>query len=101
MMRLGRGISGVRLAFGVAAPALMAACTMMPEGVDEQAITRYESAVHSLGCTLVTEPDYMAAGLQTGLSRAQLMDITSYKLSSGGAERLPDGGIALTTGACA
>ncbi|MFO7758427.1 MAG: hypothetical protein R6V26_08105 [Roseovarius sp.] len=100
-MRLGRGFSGVRLALGLAAPGLFAACTMMPEGVDEQAISRYDSAVQSLGCTLVSEPDYLAAGLQTGLSRAQLTDITSYKLSSGGAEQLPDGGVELTTGACA
>jgi hypothetical protein len=30
-----------------------------------------------------------------------VLDITAYKLTSGGAERLPDGGVKLTTGACA
>jgi hypothetical protein len=90
-----------RAAAAVCVAAAISACTMVPEGVGEEDLARFDSAVESLGCTLVTESDYMAAGLQTGLSRAQLMDVTSYKLSSGGAERLPDGGIALTTGACA
>lgn len=82
-------------------PLVVAACATIPEGVTEQDVARYDAAVVSLGCTLVTEPDYMAAGLQTGLSRAQLMDITAYKLSSDDAVRRPGGGIKLTTGACA
>jgi hypothetical protein len=80
---------------------LTAACALPPEGVSEAALARYDSAVTSLGCTLVTEPDYLAAGIQTGLTREQLLEVTAYKLSSGAAERLPDGGIKLTTGACA
>ncbi|MEI4231871.1 hypothetical protein [Roseovarius sp. D22-M7] len=91
----------LRPALGLGALGLIAACTMIPESVEEQDIARYDAAVASLGCTLVTESDYMAAGLQTGLSRAQLMDITAYKLSSDGAVRLPAGGVELTTGACA
>lgn len=97
--------SGLRAAWRVilcgAAPALLAACATIPEGVTEGDVARYDAAVQSLGCTLVTEPDYMAAGLQTGLSRPQLMDITAYKLASEDAVRRPGGGIALTTGACA
>jgi len=95
------GRSALRLALGLGVFGLIASCTMIPEGVDEQDIARYDTAVASLGCTIVTESDYMAAGLQTGLSRAQLMDVTAYKLSSDGAARLPDGGVELTTGACA
>jgi len=91
----------MRRALGLGAFGLIAACTMIPEGVDEQDIARYDAAVASLGCTIVTESDYMAVGLQTGLSRAQLTDITAYKLSSEGAVRRPAGGVELTTGACA
>ena len=91
----------LRVAMGVAAPALLVACATVPEGISEQDLGRYDAAVASLGCTLVTEPDYLAAGMQTGLSRAQLLDVTAYKLSSDAARRLPGGGIELTTGACA
>lgn len=91
----------LRLVVGVAAPLALVACATVPEGVSEQDLARYDSAVQSLGCTIVTEPDYLAVGMQTGLSRAQLLDITAYKLSSHAAKRLPDGGVELTTGACA
>lgn len=85
----------------LAALALMAGCALPPQGVSKEDIALYDAAAASLGCTMVTEPDYLAAGIQTGLQRQQLLDITAYKLSSGGAVRLPDGGIKLTTGACA
>lgn len=98
---LGRGNSALRLALGLGAFSLIAACAIRPESVSEEDIAGYDSAVESLGCSVVTESDYMAVGLQTGLSREQLMDITAYKLSSEDAVRLPDGGIELTTGACA
>lgn len=76
-------------------------CALPPEGVGQEDLARYDAAAKSLGCRLVTEPDYLAAEIQTGLVRQQLLDITAYKLSSGGAVRLPDGGVKLTTGACA
>jgi hypothetical protein len=49
----------------------------------------------------VTEGDFLAMEMQTGLARQQLLDITGRYLSTGGAERLPGGGVKLTTGACA
>lgn len=90
-----------RLVPALAALGLTAACALPPEGVSKEELALYDGAVTSLGCTLVTEPDYLAAGLQTGLTRQQLLDVTAYKLASGAAERLPEGGIKLTTGACA
>ena len=92
-------MSRICLALGLLG--LTAACALPPDGVSETDLARYDAAVTSLGCTLVTEPDYLAAGIQTGLTREQLLEVTAYKLSSGGAERLPEGGIKLTTGACA
>ncbi len=83
------------------ASGFLAGCALPPEGVGQEGIARYDAAAKSLGCQLVTEPDYLAAEIQTGLKRQQLLDITAYKLSSGGAVRLPDGGVKLTTGACA
>ncbi|MGX0977986.1 putative lipoprotein YajG [Roseovarius sp. MBR-51] len=85
----------------LAALALVAGCALPPQGVTQQDIALYDAAAASLGCSMVTEPDYLAAEIQTGLERQQLLDITAYKLSSGGAVRLPDGGVKLTTGACA
>ncbi len=80
---------------------ITAACALPPQGVSQQDLALYDSAAASIGCTMVTESDYLAAGIQTGLTRQQLLDITAYRLSSGGAERLPGGGVKLTTGACA
>ncbi len=80
---------------------LTAACALPPQGVSQQDLVLYDTAAASIGCAMVTESDYLAAGIQTGLTRQQLLDITAYRLSSGGAERLPGGGVKLTTGACA
>lgn len=80
---------------------LITACTLPPEGLSENDLARYDASVASLGCTLVTEPDYLAAGIQTGLTRQQLLDVTAYRLATDGAVRLPEGGVKLTTGACA
>lgn len=80
---------------------LATACGLPPQGVSQQDLALYDSAVSSVGCKMVTESDYLATEIQTGLARQQLLDITAYKLSSGAAERLPGGGVKLTTGACA
>ena len=89
-------------AAGLCAAALvLGACAMPPQGTSPQDIANYEAAVATIGCTLVTEPDYLAVGLQTGLSREQLLGITQYQLAADRAESLPEGGIKLTTGVCA
>jgi hypothetical protein len=79
----------------------LAACALPPQGTTPQDIANYEAAVASIGCDLVTEPDYLAVGIQTGLSREQLLGITQYQLAADRAVSLPEGGIKLTTGACA
>ena len=83
------------------AAVFLAACAIPPQGTTPQDIANYEAAVASIGCTLVTEPDYLAVGLQAGLSREQLLGITQYQLAADRAESLPEGGIKLTTGVCA
>ena len=87
--------------FAGACLGLTAACALPPPGVSTQDIAAYDTAVASVGCTLVGESDYLPVEFQTGLTRQQVLDITAYKLTSGGAERLADGGVKLTTGACA
>ncbi|MGR3526732.1 MAG: hypothetical protein ACU0CT_12070 [Paracoccaceae bacterium] len=79
---------------------LLAACAVPPQGTSPQDIANYEAAVASIGCSLVTEPDYLAVGLQTGLSREQLLGVTQYQLAARRAVSLPEGGIKLTTGVC-
>jgi hypothetical protein len=93
------GLLRFSLLFGAAG--ILAACDMPPQGTTPQDIANYETAVASIGCQLVTEPDYLAVGIQTGLSRDQLLDMTRYQLSARRAVSLPEGGIKLTTGACA
>ncbi|NCQ24230.1 MAG: hypothetical protein COW54_02000 [Rhodobacteraceae bacterium CG17_big_fil_post_rev_8_21_14_2_50_63_15] len=90
-----------KVVFSSAGLALATACSLPPQGVSPQQLALYDAAAASVGCTMVSESDYLAAELQTGLSRQQLLDITAYKLSSGAAERLPGGGVKLTKGACA
>lgn len=89
------------IALVLAGCGLVAACGLPPQGVSQQDLALYDTAARSLGCKLVTEGDYLAAEIQTGLARQQLLDITAYRLSSGGAVKLPEGGVKLTTGACA
>ena len=84
-----------------AALLLVTACAVPPSGTTPQDIANDEAAVASIGCSLVTEPDYLAVGLQTGLTREQLVEMTQYQLAAKRAETLPAGGIKLTTGVCA
>ena len=79
----------------------LSACAVPPQGTNAQDIANYAAAVASIGCSLVTEPDYLAVGLQTGLSREQLLAMTQYQLTARRAVSLPEGGIKLTTGVCA
>ncbi|MFU8864865.1 MAG: hypothetical protein ACNA7O_13200 [Rhodobacterales bacterium] len=91
-----------RLAGLVLVPGLfLAACDMPPEGTDAQDIANYEAAVASIGCNLITEPDYLAVAFQTGLTRDQVMEMTQFQLAARRAETLPEGGVKLTTGVCA
>ncbi len=81
---------------------LMAACgATSPGGISEANIQAYMAAVASIGCELRYDSDYAPVEFQTGLSQAQVLEITTYMLSRGRAVRLPEGGVRLTTGACA
>ena len=91
----------LRLTLLAGAAVVLAGCDTPPQGTTPQDIANYETAVASIGCALVTEPDYLAVGIQTGLSREQLLEMTRYQLSVRRAVSLPEGGIKLTTGACA
>ncbi|SFD81760.1 hypothetical protein [Roseivivax sediminis] len=84
----------------LAALSLIAACAMPPEGTDEQDLAAFDSAVSSVGCDLRTESEYLAVELQTGLTRAQLGEMSQYKVETGSAVRLEGGGVRLTTGPC-
>ncbi len=79
----------------------LAACAATPPGTSAEDAARFEAAAKSLGCTLRSEGDYLAMEIQTGLARQQLLDFAAFHLSTGGAVRQPDGGVKLTTGACA
>lgn len=88
-------------AITITALGALAACAATPSGTTSDDGARFDAAAASLGCTLRGEGDYLAMEIQTGLARQQLSDITAFRLSTGGAERQPDGGVKLTTGACA
>ena len=79
----------------------LAACDVPPEGTTAENVAEFELAAASIGCTLIGESDYLPVEFQAGLTREQSTAITSYMLSTGKAERLPEGGVKLTTGACA
>ncbi|HKK86553.1 MAG TPA: hypothetical protein VJ942_13630 [Roseovarius sp.] len=88
-------------AFGGLALVSLAACDVPPEGTTAENLAEFEMATASIGCTLVGESDYLPVEFQADLTREQSTAITSYMLSTGKAERLPEGGVKLTTGACA
>jgi hypothetical protein len=91
----------VRVPGAFAAVGVLGACAFPPQGVSTQNIADFDAAVASIGCRLVTEPDYLAVELQSGLTREQTRDLAQYKLAADQAESLESGGIVLTTGACA
>ncbi|MEO3413829.1 hypothetical protein AAFO92_04120 [Roseovarius sp. CAU 1744] len=78
-----------------------AGCALPPDGVSREKIAEYEAAVASIGCVLKHESDYLPVELQAGLTREQTLAITKYELAADRAVNLADGGVKLTTGACA
>lgn len=89
--------------FGIAAGcvSLLAGCDVPPQGTSGEDVARYQAAVESIGCQMVTESDYLPVELQADLTREQSTAITQHMLSTGKAVKLSTGGIKLTTGACA
>ncbi|MGR3618087.1 MAG: hypothetical protein ACU0AX_01195 [Roseovarius sp.] len=83
------------------APGVLVACAAPPPGTTQEGAARFAAAAARLGCTPRDGGDYLAREIQTGPARQQLLDLAAYRLSTGGAKRLPDGGVKLTTGACA
>lgn len=79
----------------------LAGCALPPDGVAKEDIANYEAAVASIGCEMVHESDYLPVELQAGITREQATDITAYMLATEKAVSLPEGGVKLTTGACA
>ncbi|EAQ01802.1 lipoprotein, putative [Pseudooceanicola batsensis HTCC2597] len=80
---------------------LLAACAMPPRDVPADAVSAYDEAVASVGCTLRSEKDYLPVEIQTGMTREQVLEMTAFKLATDKAEKLEDGSVKLTTGACA
>ena len=80
----------------------LAACTAgLPEDLPEGAAQNFSDAVASVGCVLRTERDYLPVELQTGLTRAQAIEMAQYKIATGEAVSLPDGAVQLVVGECA
>lgn len=90
-----------RLLASLAALGLTAACALPPEGVTPENLASFDVAVASIGCDLVSESDYLPVELQTGLTRDQVIGTAQFRLANDEAVRLENGGIRLTTGACA
>ncbi|HKK97250.1 MAG TPA: hypothetical protein VJ928_03660 [Marivita sp.] len=90
-----------RLLVSFAALGFIAACAIPPEGVTPEKLASFDVAVASIGCDLVGESDYLPVELQTGLTRDQVIETAQFRLANQEAVRLSNGGIRLTSGACA
>lgn len=84
----------------VVAAAALAGC-ILPEGVTEEDLLSFDAAVASIGCDLADESDYLPVELQTGMPREKLVTIAQYKVEQEEAVSLSNGGVRITTGACA
>jgi len=78
----------------------LAGCAIPPEGVDEAAVARFDDAVISMGCVLVTEPHFLATELQAGLTRDQVIGMIGYKKAIDEAAPIPGGGHRFTMEGC-
>lgn len=94
-MALARGLMATLLS------AAVAGCATLPNDVTAQDLLNYETAVASVGCVMHGESDFLPVEFQTGLSREQVIALTQYELTLERAEKRPEGGVKLTTGACA
>ncbi|KAG1715397.1 NADH-quinone oxidoreductase subunit D [Nymphon striatum] len=81
--------------------ALSGCLDIPPQGVTPEMIAEYDAAVASIGCDMVGESDYQPVELQTGLTREQVIEITEYKLARDEAVKRSEGGVRITSGACA
>lgn len=79
----------------------LAACAVPPEGTTPEDVTRFELATASIGCVLRTEADYVPVEFQTGLTREQSTRMATFLVQTDRAVKLENGGVKLTTGACA
>ena len=61
----------------------------------------YLAAVATTDCVLIDQRQYGAVEFQAGLTREETIEITQFYLAFGGAERLEEGGVRITTGPCA
>lgn len=95
------GMIGKRYGGLAATVLLVAGCALPPEGTSPGDVARFQTAVETVGCQLVSEAEYLPVELQTGLSREQSTRLASYLVASNRAVRLSTGGIRMTTGACA
>ncbi|MFD1344247.1 hypothetical protein [Litorisediminicola beolgyonensis] len=78
----------------------LAACETLPEGIEEEDVARYDAAVATIGCDMVSEADYLPVELQAGLNRQQVLDITAMKVERQEALRLENGGVRVVSGPC-
>ena len=90
-----------KIACGLAALALTAACVIPPKDVTEADLANFDAAVASIGCDLVGESDYLPVELQTGLPREKVIEVAQYKVAQDQAVGLENGGVRLITGGCA
>ena len=87
---------------GAVVPLLLAAaCAMPPKDVDDAAIARFDNAVLSMGCQLITEPHFLATELQTGLTREQVIGMIEYNVALDRAVPMEDGGHQFMLEGCA
>jgi len=94
-------LTKIKMALAMSGAVALAGCAVPREGTRAQDVTSFEAAVASIGCVLRTEADYLPVELQTGLTREQTQAMAAYVLSADRAVRLENGGVKLTTGACA
>ncbi|WP_338548472.1 hypothetical protein [Roseovarius phycicola] len=94
-------LTKIKVVLATSGALALAGCAVPPQGTTAQDVTSFEAAVASIGCVLHTEADYLPVELQTGLTREQTQSMAAYVLTAKRAVRLENGGVKLTTGACA
>ncbi|WP_425070426.1 hypothetical protein [Sagittula sp. S175] len=83
--------------------ALTAGCVelgMAPQDTTPEMLASWDTAVASVGCSLVSEVDYLPVELQTGLPREKVIEIAQYKVAKGEAVSLDNGGVRSVIGTC-
>lgn len=90
-----------RYAMPLGCVAVLAGCSVAPEGTSQDNVSDFLVAAATIGCEIKHDSDYAPIEFQAGISHEQALGIAQFLLARGEAQPLEGGGLRVTAGPCA